>query len=135
MGLGLGIGLGFVLGLGLGVGLALGLGWVRHYMLRSESARIKPSFSRTIPKKKNKRRQKILENFQIPDTIIGVIGQARLTVTPSQSITDANRYSFTLQPNIPLELYPRNSFLRVRYRVKKKDGSNFVDKDQVMSSF
>ena len=63
VGLGLGIGLGFVLGLGLGVGLALGLGWVRHYMLRSESARIKPSFSRRIPKK-NKRRQKILENFQ-----------------------------------------------------------------------
>ena len=63
VGLGLGIGLGFVLGLGLGVGLALGLGWVRHYMLRSESARIKPSFSRRIPKK-NKRRQKILENFR-----------------------------------------------------------------------
>ena len=54
VGLGLGIGLGFVLGLGLGVGLALGLGWVRHYMLRSESARIKPSFSRRIPKKKQK---------------------------------------------------------------------------------
>ena len=64
MGLRLGIGLGFVLGLGLGVGLALGLGWVRHYMLRSETACIKPSFSRRIPKK-NKRRQKILENFQI----------------------------------------------------------------------
>ena len=62
VGLGLGIGLGFVLGLGLGVGLALGLGWVKHYMLQSESARIKPSFLRRIPKR-NKRRQKILENF------------------------------------------------------------------------
>ena len=54
VGLGLGIGLGFVFGLGLGVGLALGLGWVGHYMLRSESARIKPSFSWRIPKKKQK---------------------------------------------------------------------------------
>ena len=61
VGLGLGIGLGFVLGLGLGVGLALGLGWVRHYMLRSESACIKPSFSRRIPKKKTKDGKKFLK--------------------------------------------------------------------------
>ena len=69
---------------------------------------------------------------KIPNTIIGVIGQARLPITPSQSITDANKYSFQLQPNIPLELNPRNSFLRVRYRVKKKDGTEFTDSDQVI---
>ena len=61
VGLGLGIGLGLVLGLGLGVGLALGLGWVRFYMLQSQSARIKASLWRRIPRK-NKRRQKILGN-------------------------------------------------------------------------
>ena len=61
MGLGLGIGLGLVLGLGLGVGLALGLGWVRFYMLQSQSAHIKASLWRRIPRK-NKRRQKILGN-------------------------------------------------------------------------
>ena len=69
---------------------------------------------------------------KLPSSLIGVIGQARLTVTPSQSITDANRYSFQLQPNIPLELNPRNSFLRVRFRVKKKDGTDFEKSDQVM---
>ena len=61
VGLGLGIGLGLVLGLGLGVGLALGLGWVRFYMLQSESARITASLWRRIPRK-NKRRQKNLGN-------------------------------------------------------------------------
>ena len=61
VGLGLGIGLGLVLGLGLGVGLALGLGWVRFYMLQSQSARIKASLWRRIPRK-NKRRQKNLGN-------------------------------------------------------------------------
>ena len=69
---------------------------------------------------------------KLPNSLIGVIGQARLTITPSQSITDANRYSFQLQPNIPLELNPRNSFLRVRFRVKKKDGTGFKETDQVM---
>ena len=61
---------------------------------------------------------------KIPNSLIGIFGQARLTMTPSQSKTDANRYSFQLQPNIPLELNPQNSFLRVRFRVKKKDGNN-----------
>ena len=61
LGVGVGLGLGLVLGLGLGVGLALGLGWVRFYMLQSQSARIKASLWRRIPRK-NKRRQKILGN-------------------------------------------------------------------------
>ena len=69
---------------------------------------------------------------KLPNSLIGVIGEARLIVTPSQSITDANRYSFQLQPNIPLELNPRNSFLRVRYRVRKKDGTEFLNSDQVI---
>ena len=77
VGVGLGIGLGLVLGLGLGVGLALGLGWVRFYMLQSQSAHIKASLWRRIPRK-NKRRQKILGNrpffLVVRDSTIGYVG-------------------------------------------------------------
>ena len=67
----------------------------------------------------------------LPSTLIGVTGQARLTVLPGQSITDANRYSFSIQPCIPMELWGRNSFVRVRYRVKKNNGEDFAEKEQV----
>ena len=55
---------------------------------------------------------------RVPETLIGVTGQARLNVTPSQSVTDASRYSFQIQPNVPMELFPRNSFLRLIIHVR-----------------
>ena len=68
---------------------------------------------------------------RIPETLIGATGEARLNITPSQSVADASRYSFQIQPNIPMELFPRNSFLRLQYRVKKSNGKPFKDDDQV----
>ena len=68
---------------------------------------------------------------KVPSTIVGCIGQARLNILPGQSITDANRYSFTLQPCLPMELYGRNSFVRVRYKVKKTNGEDFAESEQV----
>lgn len=68
---------------------------------------------------------------ELPNTIIGVTGQRRNDILPGQSITDANRYSFSLPPCVPMELWGRNSFLRVRYRVKKTNGEAFGEKEQV----
>lgn len=68
---------------------------------------------------------------RIPQTLIGVTSEARLNITPSQSVTDASQYRFQIMPNVPMELFPRNSFLRMKYRVKKSDGTPFNEDDQV----
>ena len=67
---------------------------------------------------------------EIPRSLIGVQNLARVPITPSQSIQDVSTYSFQIQPCIPMELLGRESFLRMKIKLKKI-GSNFTNTDQV----